>query len=356
MFIRQLSTPADLAAYDTWVKTHPEGSLWQSLEWKRYQEALGRETRIYVGNHRGGDRIRASALVTIDRTAGGYSTWDIGRGPLWNTDFDVDDACNFFHWIDGEAKMDKCIQIFCSPHTWQVKYGPPSFGFGQTSRRHVYPEATVIIDVRASEEELLRRMHPKGRYNIKVAQKNGVVVRQSDDVASYAALARQTAARDGFKGPSEKQYGAFLRELPGAFLMMAYEAKSDQRSATSRYPLPAIRRPIAGLIGIIWPGSAGATPRQGIYYYGASDYEHRSLMAPYLLQWEAMKYCKAKGCTKYDLLGIAPQRATDEHPWQGISDFKAKFGGTVVTYPAEQEIVLRPWVKVLLQIKRRIIG
>ena len=41
MAIRQLSSPVDLQQYDHWVKSHPQGTLWQSLEWKTYQEALG---------------------------------------------------------------------------------------------------------------------------------------------------------------------------------------------------------------------------------------------------------------------------------------------------------------------------
>ena len=93
-------------------------------------------------------------------------------------------------------------------------------------------------------------------------------------------------------------------------------------------------------------------------------------MAPYLLQWEAIKYCKAKGCRTYDFLGIAPlspsppegegrasqAREGEGHPWQGISDFKAKFGGTVLTYPPEQEVTLRPVMKGLLEMKRYFFG
>jgi len=83
---------------------------------------------------------------------------------------------------------------------------------------------------------------------------------------------------------------------------------------------------------VIWNGT-------GVYYYGASSYEDRALMAPYLLQWEAMKICKAEGCTKYDLLGIS-HPDTKKDPWEGISDFKRKFGGEVITYPPEQVLML----------------
>jgi hypothetical protein len=44
--------------------------------------------------------------------------------------------------------------------------------------------------------------------------------------------------------------------------------------------------------------------RQAIYMYGASSSEQRNLMPNHLLQWEAMKWAQAQGCTTYDLWGI----------------------------------------------------
>jgi lipid II:glycine glycyltransferase (peptidoglycan interpeptide bridge formation enzyme) len=102
-------------------------------------------------------------------------------------------------------------------------------------------------------------------------------------------------------------------------------------------------------MGVIWGNT-------GIYYYGASDYEHRALMAPYLLQWKAMKQCKEAGCTRYDLLGIAPPDAPEDHPWQGISRFKEKFGGEIITYPPERQIILRKLAHAGLRLKRKVMG
>ncbi len=108
-------------------------------------------------------------------------------------------------------------------------------------------------------------------------------------------------------------------------------------------------KPIAGLIGVIH-GPAG------IYYYGASSYASRALMAPYALQWEAIQHCKRNGCVSYDLLGVAPVHGGPDHPWAGISSFKEKFGGAFLTYPPEQQIVLKPFVLKLLLLKRKMLG
>lgn len=339
MSIRLLTSAEDLALYDSWIKSHADGSLWQSLEWKSYQESLGRTVRIYavISNQLpvASDEIKilASAMVIIDKTTGGFSTWDIQRGPVGIETKDL------IQKIIQDAKKDRCISIFLSPITgnWFPITGRPS-------ARHEQPEATRILDLTQSEEEILKQMHQKGRYNIKVAEKSGVRIEKSSDTEAYAKMASETAKRDGFVGGSTKRYRAFLENIPGSFLLLAYAGHD--------------KKPIAGLIGVMY-GKAG------IYYYGASDYEHRSLMAPYLLQWEAIRHCKKAGCEKYDLLGIAPptgDRRSEigdqdkRHPWAGISDFKIKFGGNVVTYPCEHEIVLKPVLRAILKLKRKVVG
>jgi peptidoglycan pentaglycine glycine transferase (the first glycine) len=344
MEIRQLTSGQDLTIYDQWVKTHPYGTLWQSLEWKGYQEALGRETRIYAAVE--GSQIVATALIIIDRTSFGLSTWDIPRGPLGET------PELLLKTILRDAKKDRCLSLYLSPiEPLKIKSRKL-----KTSSRHEQPEATRVLDLTLNYEDILSQMLPKGRYNIKVAAKNGVFVTQSTDTELYVKLAKKTAARDRFTTASSHQYEKFLGNLPGSFLLLAYNG--DQV--------------IAGLIGVKWNGT-------GIYYYGASDYEHRAMMAPYALQAEAINICRNSGCTRYDLLGVAPPVKRDErremrdennsdsrvsslvshdpsHPWAGISSFKEKFGGELITYPPEKQITLRRVAKGMLKVKRKLFG
>ena len=214
------------------------------------------------------------------------------------------------------------------------------------------PEATRLLDLTRSEEDLLAQMKPKGRYNIRLAEKHGVRVELCNDVKSFSVLMNETMQRDGFRSSGGRTYRRFLELLPRSFLLLAYAPSGHEKTASegrySRDKTEMSQTPVAGLLGVIW--GAG-----GIYYYGASSHAQKELMAPYLLQWEAIKHCKAQGCSSYDLFGIAPPDQPD-HPWSGVSDFKAKFGGTVVMYPPEQEITLRPLVKTLLSMKRKIMG
>jgi len=319
--IRLLDSPADLNAYDAWVRSHPQGTLWQSLAWKEYQEALGRETRLYACFNE--DTLAASALVVIDRTSLGLSTWDIPRGPVQHSGPLLDA-------IIADARAAGAMVVYCSG--LEDEHIPGSV----PSPRHEQPAATRIIDISKDEEGILAQMHQKGRYNTKVAQKSGVTVRLSQEIESYYDLMKQTGERDRFGIKPLSHYKAFLNTIPGSFLLLAYGPHD-----------PA--KPVAGLIGVVH----GTT---GIYYYGASSYASRSLMAPYLLQWEAIRHCKGHGCARYDLLGVAPEGSGDDHPWAGISSFKEKFGGTLVSYPPEVQVVLRPFAMKALQMKRKILG
>lgn len=319
---RLLTSPADLTRYAQWIAAHPQGTLWQSTAWKAYQHALGRETRVYAACD--GETIVAGSLVVIDRTNFGLSAWDIPRGPVWN---DEAAARTLLDAIVLDAKKGGALSLYLSP--LQVLDVPGS----APSPRHEQPEATRVLDLTKNDEEILAQMHQKGRYNIKVAQKNGITVRLSQEIEAYYGLMKQTGERDGFGIKPLSHYKAFLARLPGTFLLLAYTEET----------------PVAGLLGCVH-GTAG------IYYYGASSYEHRALMAPYLLQWEAIRYCKKHGCTSYDLLGVAPEGSGADHPWAGISGFKEKFGGAFVAYPAERQIVLKPLALKALQMKRSILG
>ncbi len=323
-----MSSGEDLRRYSEWILTSPQGNLWQSLEWKHYQERLGRSVRIYVAEDDQG-KIIASAMVSIDRTVLGLSTWDIPRGPLGLVHNEL------LQRIIGDAKQERCMTLYLSaPEKLLSSY----HGKISTSSRCEQLEATIVIDLTKSEDQLLADMHQKARYNIKVAQKHGVIISKhtADDkkaLNSLYTLFQDTAKRDGFTHLPKSHYRAFLNHLEGSFFLMAWHEE----------------KPIAGLLGVTWNET-------GFYYYGASSYVHRHLMAPYLLQWEAMMHCKRAGCMRYDLLGIAPEGSGKDNPWAGITEFKRKFGGAVITYPQEQMIVLRPIMKKMLEWKRRIVG
>ena len=355
-----LTSPEDLAAYQEYLKIAPGASLWQSLEGKRYQEALGRETRLYglqetgIGKWEMGkpNGYSSTALVIIDKTAFSFSTWDIPRGPL-GSDQGAREA--LLNGIVKDARNEGAMAVYFSPLNSHFPF-PNS----QYSHRHEQPEASLILDLTLPEENLLQEMHPKGRYNISVAKKHSVRVEHSQDIDSFYALLKETGGRDAFQIRPKNHYEHFLRDLPGSFLLLAYPPLSAQGTKNQQL-ITKNSSPIAGLLGVVWEG-------RGYYYYGASNYASRALMAPYALQWEAIRVCREKGCRTYDLLGISPPEVvgaphassplsmtydTRSHPWEGVTRFKKQFGGRIETYPPEQEIILRPVATQLIALKRK---
>lgn len=324
MQLTHIESAADKKEYAEWLNKNAPHNLWQSLEWATYSEAKGESVRLYALKTEQG--IIASALCIVSKTVGGFSTWSLPRGPVWT---DEQAANDLVEHIIADAKRSRCVQLYTSPNS---KFQIPNSKF-RASNRLVFPEASVVLDLTKTMDELKKEAKQKARYNLKVAVKHDVTVKESKDATAFAALHTRTAKRNKFTKPQTTFYQKFLDSLAGSFLLYAY--------------VPDTKEPIAGFIGVL----QGNT---GLYYYGASDYRYHKLMAPYALQWHAIEHCKAQGATRYDLFGIAPKNTT-KHPWEGITAFKTKFGGECTEYPPEQTIVLRPFVAAALKLKRKLL-
>lgn len=195
----------------------------------------------------------------------------------------------------------------------------------RTTYKRFIEETTVRIDLTQSLDDILANMKQKGRYNIRIAQKSGVSIREvpltSENIRTFAHLLSQTARRDGFSVHSETSLTLMLNGVSKyGILLFAYLGNE--------------------VIAAGWWVLYGT---EALYYYGASvsDPEKRRYMASYLIQWEAMRIAKSKGCTHYDFLGIAPENQP-HHRLAWVTDFKMKFGWKVHTWPDELRVVLKP--------------
>lgn len=172
---------------------------------------------------------------------------------------------------------------------------------------------TVIVDLSASEEEILMRMKQKTRYNVRLAEKKGVSMRvgKLDDLGMLYKMYAETSVRDGFVIRDEKYYMTVWK------LFM-------QSAEPSTIPLIAEvnGEPVAAIFLFMFAG-------RGYYVYGMSRDAYRKKMPTYLLQWEAMKLAKAHGCLTYDLWG-APDVFDESDSMWGVYRFKEGLGGEVV--------------------------
>jgi len=195
---------------------------------------------------------------------------------------------------------------------------------------------TALIDLNKTEEEILAGMKPKGRYNIKLAAKKEIVVKEvqktKKNIESYYNLMLETTSRDNFSWNTLKYYSDFLKYITESKLLLAYSWDT-----VVAWWIFTFREELA------------------IYYYWASTSkkEFRNLMGPYLLQWEAIKIAKEKGSQMYDFLWVATPW-DDDHPLKWVTDFKKKFTKDIRKVSESYIFIQKPLIYKLLRLLAQI--
>ncbi len=205
-------------------------------------------------------------------------------------------------------------------------------GFRPAPLSAIQPRSSLVVDISADEDDVLMAMKSKTRYNIRLAGRKGVSVREAtaEDVATFNKLLDATADRADFgihpPGYYETAYELFAPRGWARLLLAEVEGEA-----------------VAGLMVF-------ALPPHSWYFYGASSTAHRDKMPTYLLQWEAMRWARAVQCETYDLWGIPDEdRDTLEDEFTERSDglwgvyrFKRGFGGKLVRTVGAWDRVLAP--------------
>ncbi len=213
---------------------------------------------------------------------------------------------------------------------------------------------TVILDLNPTEDEMLARMKQKTRYNVRLAEKKGVTLRVGtlDDLPMLYKMYAETSVRDGFVIRDEGYYKT-VWEL---FMQKNNSPISNPQSPITNYQFPHAEpliaevnnEPIAAIFVFYFAGRA-------YYVYGMSRSVHREKMPTYLLQWEAMKRAKAKGCPLYDLWG-APEVFDESDSMWGVYRFKEGLGGVVVRTLGAWDFAPSPlWYKMYSEVIPRVL-
>jgi len=195
---------------------------------------------------------------------------------------------------------------------------PPPFSLQERrewieSTEQIQFRNTVLLDLAPSEDELLAAMKPKTRYNIRLASKKGVSVRPADiaDIETLYMMYAETSRRDGFIIRPLAYYHDAWSSFVEAGLAQPFIAEVEGE-------------PVAGLVLFRFGSRAW-------YMYGMSRDAHRDKMPNHLLQWEAIRWMKAHGCSVYDWWG-APDELSESDPMWGVYRFKEGFGGAFTVH------------------------
>ncbi|MCL4303432.1 MAG: peptidoglycan bridge formation glycyltransferase FemA/FemB family protein [Anaerolineae bacterium] len=301
-------------------------------------------------------RVRApegegTAQILFRRLPLGLSLAYIPKGPV--LDWTNSEQCRaLFAALHAEAKKRRAVLLKVEPNLWSPDFSldrprsEAAIDFltrsGFTPADTIQPRTSLVIDLSGDEAAILATMKQKTRYNIRLAEKKGVTIRQggTEDVAIFYQLAQITAVRDGFGVHSLDYYrAAYDLFAPGHCALLIAEFEG---------------RPLAALM-------AFSFGREAYYFYGASANEQRNLMAPYLLQWEAIRWAKSQGCTCYDLWGIpdadpvtleAEFEQRHDNLW-GVYRFKRGFGGQWVQSIGAFDTVYNPLLYQFYKLMRR---
>jgi lipid II:glycine glycyltransferase (peptidoglycan interpeptide bridge formation enzyme) len=301
--------------WDELLLAQREGNLLQSWKWGELQSRFGwRVERLaFHAGHLGVCSLQQSAALFP-----GGATYYVPRGPA----VAERERLLVLDTLERRAAAGGGLVLRVEPNDTVGDEWPAFFeGRGFVKGKPVQPQATRLLRIALDPESLKAGFKPKTRYNLNLAEKKGVRVHGSRDVATFARLALETGKRQGVHLPGVAYYQAALEIFGPSDEVRLYLAEHE-----------------GDTLGGIMVFRFGKT---AYYLFGGSGDRKRELMPNYLLHWQAMLDFRAMGCDTYDWWGI-PEEPAPDHPWFGLYRFKTGFGGETVRYVGLYEHVLRP--------------
>jgi lipid II:glycine glycyltransferase (peptidoglycan interpeptide bridge formation enzyme) len=338
--------------WNTALRSLPYAHILQTWEWGEFkrQTTGWQPTRLAFKQD---DLIVAMASIGM-RSVGPLKVMYISKGPALAYE-DIALASTVLDHLQAFARKQKAIWLKIDPDVIAATGVPreaddTSNPTGQAlihelqtrgwrfSDDQIQFRNTVTIDLKRSEDQLLAAMSQSTRRKIRIAEREGVIVRPGtlDDLTMLYHLYRVTSERDGFLIRPQEYYQREWRYLMEAGLAQPLIAEHDGE---------AIAHVILFHFG-----------RKCWYFYGASSNEAREKMPNYLLQWEAMRWAKAQGYAIYDMWG-APDQFTESDSMWGVYQFKRGFRGTIVRYIGAWDYApYPPLYKAYTQVMPKLLG
>ncbi|MCJ7512502.1 MAG: peptidoglycan bridge formation glycyltransferase FemA/FemB family protein [Anaerolineales bacterium] len=310
----------DRRLWNAGVAALPGSHVLQSWEWGEFKAGYGWQPRRLAWRQPDGT-FRAAAQV-LERRSRRFSPLRMlycPRGPLLDW---ADSALRqiVLHDLAGLASESGAIFVRIDPEIPTAcpdDPAPPQATIdlqrdlaaeGWTAgRTQVQFRNTFVLDLQADEAELLAAMHPKTRYNLRLAARHGVIIRlgTSGDADLLYPMYAETSLRDRFVIREREYYRSLWEGFQQAERAQLFLAEVDDN-------------PVAGLVLFTFGDMAW-------YLYGMSTHKHREKMPNHLLQWEAIRWAKRHGLRQYDFWG-APDRLDPSDPMWGVYRFKQGFG------------------------------
>ena len=313
--MKSIDTTTDPVVWDESLLRLPGPHVLQSWTWGELKASQGwQPTRLLW---RDGDQVLAAAQVLVQRR-GRLRLGYIAKGPTvdWEDLSQVDEVLSR---LEIYARENRLLLLKLDPdirrdtlHGGGVLTVLDRHGW-HSSFEQIQFCNTMVLDLRPDLDTLMAQMKSKWRYNIRLAVRKGVTVREAveADLPMLYQMYEETAHRDNFIIRERSYYLDAWRRFMRAGLALSLVAE-------------VAGEPVAMVIVLHFGTRAW-------YMYGASRSVHRNLMPNHLLQWEAIRRTKALGCNTYDLWG-APAEPDESDPMWGVYRFKEGMGAEYVPH------------------------
>lgn len=317
---------AEKERFNSFVADQPKGHILQSYEWGEVKAGTGWVPLRLVVEER--DAIVA-AVSLLERKVPllNKKIFYAPRGPV----LDYSNRKLFDYLLDEIRKVAQKRGAFVfkiDPDVPSSEKALTSYLFEKGFRSQAYqnfegiqPRYVFRLDITPSLEELFSNLHSKTRYNVRLAERKGVLINENctrEDLRAFYDILTVTAERDNFLVRSFSYF-----EIIWDFLVENGLAKLFMAQYEGKY--------IAGTLAFIFGDKTW-------YIYGASSNDFRNVMPNYLLQWTMIKWAKEKGCTMYDFRGV-PGNLTEDNPLYGLYRFKKGFSAEFVEFLGEFDLV-----------------
>ncbi|MAT43235.1 MAG: hypothetical protein CL609_12920 [Anaerolineaceae bacterium] len=291
----------------------------QMPAWGLLKQKFGWEVKYFVDK-------QAGAQILFKKFPLNLTLAYIPKGPIGKLDH------GFWERLKVYCKKNRAIFIRVEPDDWDTAEDWRKLLDLSVAGKPIQPANTITVDISGDDEEILKNMKQKTRYNVRLAQKKDVTIELSDDIDLFYDIMVETGNRDEF----------------GIHSLAYYQTVYDFFKKTNNVELLIAKHKSSALAGLMLFFNG----ERAWYFYGASNNKERNRMPTYLLQYEAMLIAKQRGCKTYDLWGI-PDEPEEilENEFQNRSDglwgvyrFKRGFGGEHKRSFVARDIVLNPFL------------
>ena len=310
------------------LATHPL----QSWAWGEFREKLGQRIVRLGWFNRG--KLAEATQFSVHKIPG--LPWSVGycpRGAMPTKEM--------IETVKAEARKQNCIFVKFEPNVSvegtvlkeQSLQGLFLSDLELRPGKALFTPFTFQVDLTKSEEELLAGMKPKTRYNIRLAEKKGVVVKEDNSDAAFEAFQRlteETTKRQHFYAHDRKYRKLMWQTMREAGIARLLVARNQQSIINNQQSTI-----LTAWVIFIFNGV-------GYYPYGASSQEYRELMASNLVAWRALQLAKAAGCKRFDFWGSLGPEPDKTDPWYGFHRFKEGYGGELVEFVGTWDLVINP--------------